>query len=197
MPAKMDLKESEEANEEIGEELPQEVEEAAPALEQVPTASEELPLEKVLEAALFLANRRLSLQQLSETAGEEPSACLNALQALQKKYEETGSPIEVVLAGDSATMQVKPHYLGKISSLSKATDLSRKSTKILALIAKKGSMLQKDLPQYFRGEIYAYTSELKQKGYVDSRRYKNTRILKPSKRFFEEFRLTGGGGEEK
>jgi len=78
-----------------------------------------------------------------------------------------------------------------VAGLSKDTGLSRKSTKILGLIAKRDGLLQSELKNYFRGEIYAYVTELKEAGYLTAEKKGNTRLLKPTKKFEESFQLSG------
>ncbi|MBI5228991.1 SMC-Scp complex subunit ScpB, partial [Candidatus Micrarchaeota archaeon] len=93
------------------------------------------------------------------------------------------------LQNDEVIMQVRNEYLGDVSTLSKETELTKKGLKMLGLIVKKKQMLQSELKYYFKGEIYAYVTELKKLGYITSEKYKNTRLLKPTKKFAESFQL--------
>lgn len=159
--------------------------EGALELKEVPHAVLD-PL-RVVEAALFLANKPLSFKQLSVIA-KIPSEQAKALALSLAPYYSNNS-FELVVSDEAAFLQVRPQYLGAVSSLSKEVEMTRKARKILALVAKKGQFLQSDLRHYFRGEIYAYVTELKQLGYVDSKKHGNTRLLKPSKKFFENFQV--------
>jgi segregation and condensation protein B len=145
---------------------------------------------KTLEAALFLANRLVSFEELSSVTGVTKQALKTIAERLKEDYEQKQGAIEIVISTDGASMQVKPEFLQNVSELSKKSDLSRKATKILALVAKKGQLLQSELKKYFKGEIYLYTTELKEKGYVDWEKKGNTRLLKPSKKFMETFQMT-------
>ena len=149
-----------------------------------------LPLEKVVEAALFLANRELDAKKLAKMLDEKPQRILEAFKRIALDYDKRSGPIQLAIKGDSAVFQVRPEYVNAVGALSKESNLSKKATRILALIAKKGSILQSSLPKYFKGEIYAYTSELKEAGYVESRKYKNTRLLTPTKKFYEHFQFS-------
>ncbi len=149
-----------------------------------------LPLEKVVEAALFLANRELDAKKLGKMLGETPQRVLEAFKRISSDYDKRGGPIQLAVKEESAAFQVRPEYVNAVGALSKESNLSKKATRILALIAKKGSILQSSLPKYFKGEIYAYTSELKAAGYIESRKYKNTRLLTPAKKFYEHFQFS-------
>lgn len=154
-----------------------------------PEAKPDLPLDKVVEAALFLANRGLTVKEMSKELGKPPREVRLALEKVRARLEEAGSPFQLALNEDEAAMQVKPVYLSWIGAFSKKSDLSKKATRMLALIVKKKRLLQKDLRQYFRGEIYAYITELKDAGYVESTKQGNTRLLRPTRKFYEEFQL--------
>ncbi|MFH1056512.1 MAG: SMC-Scp complex subunit ScpB [Candidatus Micrarchaeota archaeon] len=147
-------------------------------------------LVKTIEAALFLANRLVSFEELSKVTNTNRQAARTLVEKLKDDYETKEGALEVVVADEGASLQVKPEFLQNVSELSKKPDLRRKSMKILALIAKKGQLLQSELKKYFRGEIYFYTTELKQKGYLESEKRGNTRLLKPSKKFAETFQMS-------
>ncbi|OIO27399.1 hypothetical protein AUJ16_03605 [Candidatus Micrarchaeota archaeon CG1_02_60_51] len=149
-----------------------------------------LPLEKVVEAALFIANRELDAKKLGKMLDEKPARILEAFKRIASDYEKRGGPIQLAIKEDSAVFQMRPEYVNAVGALSKESNLSKKATRILALIAKKGSILQSSLPKYFKGEIYAYTTELKEAGYVESKKYKNTRLLLPTKKFYEHFQFS-------
>lgn len=153
----------------------------------VPT---DLPSKHLVEAALFQANRPLSFKELSDVLGQKQEYVPGLLHELKGDYDSSDSAITLSLLEDKAFLEVKPDYLEKVAFLSKQTELSRKATRVLALIGKKGQILQSELKNYFRGEIYEYVTELKDFGYVESTKAGATRLLKPSKKFFETFQLT-------
>ena len=146
---------------------------------------------RVIEAALFLANKPLNIAELALLAKITVKRALQLTEELKKELDDRKSAIEVVIENGEVSLEVRPEYLAPVAGLSKSTGLTRKSTRILGLIAKKGELLQSELKNYFRGEIYAYVTELKEAGYLTSERKGNTRLLKPTKKFEEEFQLSG------
>jgi len=149
---------------------------------------------RVIEAALFLSNKPLTLPELALTADNiRVNEAKRLVEQLKKEYDERQSAIEVILAENGqVSLQVRPKFLARVARLSKQVEMTRKSTKILGLIAKKGQMLQSELKKYFRGEIYAYVHELKELGYVTAEKHGNTRLLKPTKKFHETFQVSTG-----
>ncbi len=189
----------EEEKEEDFEELEEAREARAPEGEEKPEGSADLKpkrkyegdlrLVRRTEAALFLANRIVSYEELGKLLGVTRQIARTLVEKLKEEYDSRGNAIGVVLGDEGAMFEAKSEFLENVSELSKKPDLSRKATKILALVAKKGGMLQSELKKYFRGEIYTYTTELKEAGYIDSEKRGNTRYLKPSKKFLENFQL--------
>ncbi|MGB9577061.1 MAG: SMC-Scp complex subunit ScpB [Candidatus Micrarchaeia archaeon] len=145
---------------------------------------------RVVEAALFLANKPLSYADLALTAKTTVKQARKLCEQLRQQYEENGNAFEVAVDEQAASMELKPAYLAPVAKLSKQVDLTRKGSRILALIAKKGGMLQSELKKYFRGEIYAYVHELKEHNYITAEKKGNTRFLKPTKHFHETFQIS-------
>ncbi len=149
----------------------------------------ELPQLRVFEAALFLANRPTAYAELSKITGFPRELCKTMAHELKAEYASRGSAVEIVVSEEVVAMQVNGDYLDRVSRASKEINLTKKGTRILALIAKKKELLQKDLKHYFRGEIYAYVTELRQAGYVEAERMGQTRLLRPTQKFYDTFQM--------
>lgn len=156
-------------------------------LSEVAKEKPELDKAKVIEAALLLANKPLTPAELAILSHCTVKQATRFIYNLQAEYDERQSALMIEFINNEARLQVRSLYLPAVSQLSKEIELSRKSLKILALIAKKGQILQSGLKNYFRGEIYEYVSELKERGYIISEKKGNTRLLKPTRKFFEHF----------
>ncbi|MDP3742644.1 MAG: SMC-Scp complex subunit ScpB [Candidatus Micrarchaeota archaeon] len=151
-------------------------------------------IERIVEASLFMANKPLSFQQLCELSKTDEDTLTKALESLKQKYEEGERAVEILVNSDAKTaaMQVRVKWLPAVAALTEKIELAKKSTKFLALIAKKGELLQSDLRKYFKGDIYEYVGELRDKGYLDRVKKGHSWILKPTKKFHEEFQITVG-----
>ncbi len=149
----------------------------------------DLRMVKSAEAALFIANRVVSFEELARVLTISKQTARTLVEKLKEEYDAREGAVEVIIGGEGALLQAKPEFLQNASELSKKPDVSRKATKILALVAKKGGMLQSELKKYFKGEIYEYTTELKEAGYIDSEKRGNTRYLRPSKKFSANFQI--------
>lgn len=155
---------------------------------QTPPSQIRLEPVRVLEAALFLANKPLSFQQLQDIL-QVPRERLNVLLRELGDWLPVESSIELRVTEHSAALQLKNQYVDRVAKLSKEVELSKKAMKILALVAKKKQFLQSQLKDYFKGEIYAYVTELKTAGYLESKKSGNTRLLRPTTKFYESFQI--------
>lgn len=150
---------------------------------------------KVIEAALFLSNKPLSYADMALIAKTSVKKAREVAERLSAQYAERQGAIELVCDAQQATMQVRGEFLAPVAQLSKNLEMSRKATRMLALVAKKGRFLQSELKKYFRGDIYAYIAELKQLGYVSSEKSGNTRVLRTTEKFRENFQLGSTGAQ--
>ncbi len=150
----------------------------------------------VILAALFIANRPMNVEEISKAANcsaedaeglvfELASDLQNANLSLRVSISEDPQK----LSGTHAKLDVGEEYLPHVSHLSKQIEFSRKAQKILALIAKKKELLQSELKYYFKGDIYEGVQELVDLNYLTWEKYKNTKKLKPTKLFFEKFKM--------
>ncbi|HEV8290250.1 MAG TPA: SMC-Scp complex subunit ScpB [Candidatus Norongarragalinales archaeon] len=167
----------------------QEIPELKPILPEVAPTNEKLEPLKVIEAALFLSNKPMMAAELALIAKTSVKEASRLVHVLQKQYESNDGAVQLVVENGAASLQIKPQFLAPVAKLSREVELSRKATRILALVAKKGMILQSELKHYFRGEIYQYVTELKEKQYVTAERKGLTRLLKPTKKFFESYQI--------
>ena len=156
-------------------------------LELKESPKQELDPVRIVEAALFLANKPLSFKQIASIANVQPEKAKALASSLIPEFASRS--FELVVSDEAAFLQVRPQYLSSVSSLSKEVEMTRKARKILALVAKKGQFLQSDLKHYFRGEIYEYVTELKTLGYVEAKKSGKTRILRPTTKFHDNFQV--------
>ncbi|NYZ75112.1 SMC-Scp complex subunit ScpB [Candidatus Micrarchaeota archaeon] len=147
---------------------------------------------RVIEAALFLSNKPLTLADLAMTANNiRVNEAKRLVEQLKKEYDEHQSAVEIAFAPNGEiALQVRSQFLAPVARLSKQVEMTRKSSKMLGLIAKRGQMLQSELKKYFRGEIYAYVHELKELDYITAEKHGNTRLLKPTKKFHDTFQIS-------
>ncbi len=154
-----------------------------------------LPKKRILEAALFLANRPMRLDGLAALAQCDLEDAEGLLTELAEEMEASETALRLTkmedpnkLAGPEYKMELKDEYVPAVANLSGNVDLNRKALRILALVAKKKRLLQSELKYYFRGDVYDAVDDLVRKGYLKAGKFKTTKELKPTPLFFEHFK---------
>ncbi|MFH0971312.1 MAG: SMC-Scp complex subunit ScpB [Candidatus Micrarchaeota archaeon] len=149
-----------------------------------------------LLAALYIANRPVALEELSKAVNLGEADVEGLVAELNDDFKKSDLPFEVAvfedpakLAGSQVKLEITGAYLQRVSSFSKQIEFGKKAQKILALIAKKKELLQSELKYYFKGDIYDAVQELVDLKYLQWEKYKNTKKLKPTKLFFEKFKM--------
>ncbi|MFH1751227.1 MAG: SMC-Scp complex subunit ScpB, partial [Candidatus Micrarchaeota archaeon] len=142
----------------------------------------EITKKNTILAALFLANRVLSLEEVAAAIKAKVDDAEGLVAELQADLNDSNSPFKVSLfedpsklAGSQVRLELRDEYLAAVSHLSKEIEFSRKAQKILALIAKKKELLQSELKYYFKGDIYEAVDELINLKYLAWEKYKNTK----------------------
>ena len=147
---------------------------------------------RVIEAALFVSGKPLPFQKLSEIcqcSELELQELLNEMKASLSNNQETSLYLDINDDEKNAGLYIKTQFLSTVSTLAKV-NLTRKALKILALVAKKQVMRQSELHNYFKGDIYEYVSELKELGYITATKDGQTKKLKTTPKFREEFQFS-------
>ncbi len=146
--------------------------------------------EKIIEAALFISSKPLTIDELGNIAGIQSLGYVKEiLEKLQKKYENSG--IEIVSTEQGWTMQVRPEILPKVSHLTPHADLSEGCKRTLALIVYKEPVKQSEIIKIQGNKAYSYIKELKRRGFIRLEKEGHTKVIYLTKEFEKYF------GEEK
>ncbi len=145
---------------------------------------------RVIEAAMFIANRSLLFEELSEVLHIPKEEISNLCGELKREYDERGSALQIMITEKSVSMNIRPEYVRSVEAFSKEKEISKKALKILAFIAKREKVLQSELRKYFRGDIYAPVKELAEKEYISSKKKGRSRLLEITKKFKESFQIS-------
>lgn len=135
---------------------------------------------KVIEAALFMTQKPLDLQELAKISGLNSLGFLKeTLEGLQKEYE--GRALHIVQVGEGWQMQVRPELLHHVAGLTPHQDLPEGPKRSLALILYKEPVKQSDIIKTQGNKAYAYIKTLQKRGLIKSELKGHTKILTVTK----------------
>lgn len=146
-------------------------------------------LKSALEAALFMSNEPLSLEQLRKLTGRGEDEIKTALDEMRSELENDARGIHILETAAGYVMKVKPEFTNMVRSLSPYQDLSRGLLRVLALVAYKQPITQSQIVKVIGNRAYVYVKDLENRGLIKTVKQSRTKALIATKEFAEYFGL--------
>jgi len=138
----------------------------------------------VVEAALFMSSRPLSLQEMGKLIGvAAPGFVAQKLRTLQDSYNSAGSAIEIVEEGGKYYMRVRAQFVPAVKSFAQAAEISQHALRTLAYVNKNEGVTKRTLFLKLGGGIYEDVNELVEKGFVTTKRAGRTKAVHTTAKF--------------
>jgi len=142
----------------------------------------------LLEAALFVSDKPLSLEKLSKIAGIGSEQEVKQLLAeLQQKLTKEDRGIELMETPEGYELRVKQEYREKVVRLAPFADLSDGMMRTLAIVAAKQPVKQSLIVKYQGNKTYGYVVGLEEKGLIKTEKYGRTKMITTSPDFEKYF----------
>ena len=142
----------------------------------------------LLEAALFVSDKPLSLEKLSKIAGIGSEQEVKQLLAeLQQKLAKEDRGIELVETPEGYELRVKQEYRENVVRLAPFADLSDGMMRTLAIVAAKQPIKQSLIVKYQGNKTYGYVVGLEEKGLIKTEKYGRTKMITTSPDFEKYF----------
>lgn len=153
-------------------------------MEQIADQSEKkVDVTKVVEAALFIAGKFLTLDDLARYANNIPvQKVKKAVDEIRADYLKRGSPLALTEEDGKYKLDVKPEYLDRVKHLAPQMDMRKAVLTTLSYIAFKQPITQAKMVKLFGNRIYEYNSELEKRGLINRNPHKRTRMLSTTKK---------------
>lgn len=150
----------------------------------------------LLEAALFMAARPLTLHELKKISTKIGLYSLteikNALDVVSKEYAQRESWIEVAEVDGKYFMRVAQQHADVVAELAHAAELSKRALRVLAIVTRNNGTTQAKVVRTLGGGAYEGVKELIEKGFLSAKRAGRTKELwltKKFKSYFGELKL--------
>lgn len=143
----------------------------------------------MIEAALYAADHPLTLdeiQKILKTSSETYTQKL--ISELKADYGKRGGPFLLVeMSKDTFTLRLNDECMTKLDKIIPKTRVSRGALKTLAMIAYKQNISQSKLADYRGNRVYDHIRQLLALGFIESKPFGRTRMLRTSRRFSSYF----------
>lgn len=163
------------------------------SIEEIDKSTEEENIKKV-EAALFIAGKFMSIQELVALTDVNPIILKKILEDLSDEYKDSG--IDIVNKNNLWKMDVAAEYVGMVNRLAGgSSEFTKAEQETLALIAYKQPMKQSVVVKIRGNKAYDHIRSFVERGLVNKKRMGHTSELTLTESFFDYFSQTGGGEE--
>lgn len=116
---------------------------------------------KLIEAALFISSRAMSLEEFRTLTGIGALGYIQSvLDELRKDYEERGSAIEIIDIEGKYLMRVRNENLARVKQFAQETEISKSALRTLAYISKNDGILKSTLVRRVGTHAYSDVKEL-------------------------------------
>ncbi len=155
----------------------------------------ELENSRKIEAALFIAGKFLSIQELITLTDVNPILLKKILADLQDKYKEAG--INIIQRENSWKMDVAQDYVDIVNKLATgSSEFSKAEQETLATIAYKQPIKQSVIIKIRGNKAYDHIKKFVDLGLLIKKKVGHTSELSLAEQFYDYFHVNKGDGIE-
>jgi len=148
----------------------------------------QLKNEKLVEAALFIAARFMSLQEIVAITGINPITLKETLDKLQNKH--SGDAFKLIVNNDNYKLDVLPEYQKLINKLASGkSEFTKAEQETLAIVAYKQPITQSIIVKIRGNKAYDHVKKFLEIGMIKSKKVGHTLQLTLNENFYNYFNL--------
>ncbi len=154
--------------------------------------------EKIMEAALFMSPKPLSVEELNTIARVNSRVdTLGMIRELMNFYNTRKSALEIVELPIGYQMRVKEEYEDEVQQFAQNSMFNRGVMKTLAFIAYKQPITQSVVVKYRNNKAYDHLKLLFEQGFIKKEARGRTFVLTTTTKFIEYFGKEFGKGKKR
>jgi segregation and condensation protein B len=144
----------------------------------------------IVEAALFVAGRPISLEELNIKTEFKKKDLEDILKDLMMEYMERPSSIEIIQIGDKFSLQIKPEYTQDVKKFASGGLIPEAVLKTLTIIALKQPMMKSMLIKVRGAGAYDHIKFLADRGFIEQSKKGRSQELITTDLFADTFGLS-------
>ena len=149
-------------------------------------------LKSKIEAILFCTPDGLDSKRLSKLCGiGSVGHVKSALQEMQEEFETNGRGMSLVLKDGLWRFAVRDEHVPLVKEAAKP-EIEKAILETLAFIAYKKNAKQSEVVKVRSNKAYGHIKHLEAQGFVTAKTKGKTRLLTPTKKFYDYFALKEG-----
>ena len=146
-------------------------------------------VKKQLEALLFAAGRKMTLEELARLCRASNALVAQQLQQLKAEYDAKDSSLLLMEEGDGYKLTVREQYAPVVQKIVSETELTKTVVETLAVIAWKAPVLQSMVIKIRTNKAYDHIAALEKAGFITKEKKGRSQLIRLSERFFKYFDL--------
>ncbi len=145
---------------------------------------------RVIEAALFISGRILTLEEIARICELGNAGIIRqSLNELMEDYNSRNSGIEIYEYNGGYGMRIRSELEHSVMHLAPETEIPPAMLKTLALIAYEQPITQSKLVKERGTRVYRYVKKLREQELIDAKKEGRTKILTVTPKFREYFQV--------
>lgn len=141
----------------------------------------------IVEAALFVSDKPLTVEQLSKTTALQQEEVAKLVEQIRVELDAGQHGYELVETPEGYEYRVRSELREKVAKLAPFADLSGGMMRTLAIVAAKQPVKQSLIVKYQGNKAYAYVAKLEDKGLIKSEKFGRTKLLQTTPEFEKYF----------
>jgi segregation and condensation protein B len=127
---------------------------------------------RLIEAALFMSGREMSVPELKKLTGIASAGHVkDIVSQLMHDYDSMGSSLEIFKGDNAYLMRVRDEYSSSVRQFAQDVAISKSALRTLSYIARHNGILKSELVKRIGTVVYDDVKELSQNGFVLQRKY--------------------------
>ncbi|MEM3399659.1 MAG: SMC-Scp complex subunit ScpB [Candidatus Micrarchaeia archaeon] len=148
----------------------------------------ELPPKNLIEAALFMSSKALSIEDFSKLTGvQAPGYIKQLVTTLMGEYDARNSPIVIAEEDGKYIMRLRAPYIRRVGDFAQEAELSKGALRLLAYISQNEGISQSQVVKTLGTIVYQYKKELLDNGFITAEKKGRTQLLRTTKKFRDYF----------
>lgn len=131
----------------------------------------------LLEAALFVSDKAISLERLSQIINTTPEETKELIEKIQAEVAKQERGIELAETPEGYEFRIKSEYRNKVATLAPFSDLGEGMLRTLAIVTVNQPIKQSVIVHYQGNKAYGYIEALEKKGLIKTEKFGRTKLV--------------------
>ncbi len=144
----------------------------------------------LIEAALFVSDKPLSLEVLNEITGIDKDEIKQIIRLMQLELDRDDRGYQLVETPNGYEFRIKHEYRDKVAKIAPFADLGEGMMRTLAIVAANQPVKQSVIVRYQGNKAYSYIKSLEEKGLIKTEKHGRTKLVYTTDDFEKYFGMS-------